>query len=196
MLSFPGPNSYGSVPAVSINNWIVIHQRTSTDSNFTNNWSDYKDGFGDLAESFWMGNEKVYLLTQNGSISYMLRVEMLSTGNQWRSAEYSSFSLDDESHNYTLHVDGYSGDAGDSLQYTGSSMTLCHDGMKFSTFDVNNDLYGNRNYGCSKHRGGGGWWFNACLMCCLTCDTPNYSWWTNPSNDVYLQISRMMIKYG
>jgi len=190
------PNGIDSTPAMSVNNWIVIHQRLSTDNSiFVQPFTNYSNGFGTITGDFWMGNEKVHLLTQTGSRPYMLRVEMLSTGHVWRSAEYTYFSLDDNSNSYTLHVSGYSGDAGDSLQFTGTSMTLYHNGMKFSTYDVTNDKYPNPSYGgCSSHRGSGGWWFNCCYQCCLTCDTYDYSWFTNPSNDVNLQVSRMMIK--
>jgi len=182
-------SSSGSIPALSLNNWIVVHQRLTTDhSLFNQSFSGYQNGFGTINGSFWMGNENIHLLTQTGSQPYKLRVEMLSTGNQWRSAEYSSFSLDDNTHKYTLHVNGYSGDAGDSLQYTGYGGTVFHNGQKFSTFDQ--DTINS----CAERFGNAGWWYKDCYMCCLTCNSAQYIWYTNPSNDVYLHISRMMIK--
>jgi len=189
------PNITDTIPAMSVNNWIVIHQRLSTDNSiFNETFSNYANGFGATNGSFWMGNEKVHLLTQTTSRPYMLRVEMLSTGHMWRSAEYTSFSLDDSSQFYTLHVSGYSGDAGDGLLYTGQNMVGYLDGMKFSTYDQSNDQCGSGS--CSQVNGNGGWWFNCCRWCCLTCDASgyNYVWMTNPSDDGDLQVSRMMIK--
>lgn len=42
--------------------------------NFNRDWSDYKNGFGDPAKEFWLGNENIYMLTNNED--YMLRVEL------------------------------------------------------------------------------------------------------------------------
>jgi len=124
----------------------------------------------------------------------MLRIEMLSlVESQWRSAEYSSFSMDDAAQYYTLHVSGYSGDAGDSVEYTGSFNGLNQNGMKFSMMDQDNDQ--NPIESCSQTIGNGGWWFKACYECCLNCAGSYFSWWTNPASDVSLQTSRMMIKY-
>jgi len=151
-------NISGTTPATSVNDWIVVHQRLSTDNSlFTQTFSNYANRFGTVNGSFWMGNEKVHLLTQTSSLPYMLQLEMLSTGNVWRSAEYTSFTLDDSSHFYTLHVSGYRGDAGDSLQFTGVGMAAYHNGMKFSTHDEDNS-----GYSCSQNVGNGGWWFNHC----------------------------------
>lgn len=70
-------------------------------------------------------------------------------------AQYDYFMVEDERDQYLLHVLGYSGDAGDSLTK--------HDGMKFSTIDVDNDSAGPKFPGgsCAK-RFSGAWWFYNC----------------------------------
>jgi len=191
MLSIP--NITGTIPRMSVNNWIIVHQRLSTDNSiFKETFANYANGFGAINGSFWMGNEKVHLLTQTTSRPYMLRFEMLSTGHVWRSAEYTSFSLDDSSNFYTLHVSGYTGDSGDGLLYTGENMACYLNGMKFSTYDQDNDKFVRGS--SSQISGNGGWWFNNCRFCCLTCDVKSYLWMTNPPNVGALQASRMMIK--
>lgn len=42
--------------------------------NFNRDWGDYKNGFGDPAKEFWLGNENIYMLTNNED--YILRVEL------------------------------------------------------------------------------------------------------------------------
>lgn len=42
--------------------------------NFNRDWTDYKNGFGDPAREFWLGNENIYMLTNNDD--YSLRVEL------------------------------------------------------------------------------------------------------------------------
>lgn len=42
--------------------------------NFNRDWSDYKNGFGDPAKEFWLGNENIYMLTNNEE--YILRIEL------------------------------------------------------------------------------------------------------------------------
>ena len=69
-------------------------------------------------------------------------------------ARYSVFSVDSESQKYKLTVGGYSGSAGDDFGY--------HNGMKFSSIDEDNDLYGGF---C-----GAGWWFHACSSTVLNGD--------------------------
>jgi len=46
--------------------------------NFTRNWTEYKNGFGDFTGSdFWIGNENMYAITNKPGMAYMLRVEVL-----------------------------------------------------------------------------------------------------------------------
>ena len=50
-------------------------------------------------------------------------------------AKYDHFSVNSEFHKYKLDIGKYSGNATDRLAY--------HNGMKFSTYDQDNDLWGN-----------------------------------------------------
>ena len=180
---------------MSVFDWIIIHQRLGYTFHWNLTWAHYKAGFGSIDADFWLGLEKVHLLTS--SQPYRLRVEVHERSTDlWYSAEYWSFKIGDELNTkYRLEVSEYSGDAGDSLQYegdwdgNGNYGFYYHNGMKFSTYDQDNDLSSGGN--CAPTRGGG-WWFNNCFWACLTCDQ-SYSEWDSLS-EVYPDNSRMMIK--
>lgn len=106
--------------------WILIQNRYDGSTEFFRTWSEYKDGFGNIAGEFWMGLEKIYELTSNRL--HELMIEMESFDGVHKYARYSTFGISDEASFYTLSMLGpYSGDADDSLAY--------HAGMKFSTFE-------------------------------------------------------------
>ncbi|KAK0076088.1 hypothetical protein PV326_011079 [Microctonus aethiopoides] len=81
--------------------------------NFNRDWADYKNGFGDPAREFWLGNENIYMLTNNED--YSLRVELEDFEGNKRYAQYSHFKIYSEGEYYKLEIDGYEGNAGDSL---------------------------------------------------------------------------------
>ena len=188
------PTQSAAVPVRSVFGWIIIHQHLGYIFNWNRSWADYKDGFGSIGAQFWLGLEKVHLLTS--SQPYRLRVELRSRSTKlWYSAEYWSFQIGDElNDSYRLQVDGYSGDAGDAFCYTGDSNGngnyghYLHNGMAFSTFDRDND---NNTINCASYRRGG-WWYNGCYWVCLTCNRSNHAWYSLPTFKVV--ISRMMIK--
>jgi len=190
------PTQSDAVPVMSVFGWILIHQHLGYTFDWQLPWDDYKDGFGSTGADFWLGLEKVHLLTS--SQPYRLRVEVQQKNtNLWFSAEYWSFQIGDELNDkYQLGVSRYSGDAGDSLQYEGDLNGnghfgyYNHNGMKFTTYDQDNDNSGTGN--CAPARGGG-WWYNHCFWACLTCNSANYAWDTLPSI-VHVVNSRMMIK--
>ena len=66
-------------------------------------------------------------------------------------ASYSTFYIDNSTTDYTLHVSGYSGTAGDSL--------VIHNLMNFTTKDNDNDQHGNTNCAVAFT---GAWWYNNC----------------------------------
>ena len=186
------PTLSDAVPVMSVFGWIVFHQHLGYSFDWNLPWADYKAGFGSIDADFWLGLEKVHLLIS--SQPYRLRVEMQEKSTDfWYSAEYWSFKIGDELNDkYRLEVAGYSGDAGDSLQYmddwygNGNFGTYNHNGMSFSTHDQDND---NSDGNCVTNRRGG-WWFNRCYWACLTCREEDYSW----DSFGFVVNSRMMIK--
>lgn len=108
----------------------------------------------------WIGNEVLHLLTNQKN--YRLRVEMTDWERNTAWAEYDYFMVDDESESYRLHVTGFRNDstAGDGL--------LKHNGMKFSTWDVDNDLAGKDFGGSCAKRFHGAWWYFKCYKSNLT----------------------------
>ena len=188
------PTQSDRVPVMSVFGWIIFNQHLGYLFNWQLPWADYKAGFGSIDADFWLGLEKVHLLTS--SQPYRLRVEVQARlTNLWYSAEYWSFKIGDELNTkYRLEVSGYSGDAGDSLQYEddwngdGRFGSYYHNGMKFTTYDQDNDLSLLDN--CASGRAGG-WWYNECFWACLSCGVSHYQWWTLED---YTVNSRMMIK--
>ena len=107
----------GSIPVISINNWIIWQHRVlSSGFDWNRTWDDYKTGFGSHDSlDYWLGLEKLHHLTTSGS--YRLRAEWQEAGTDyWFSMEYWLVYIDDEDANYTLHVSGYvHGDDGRAL---------------------------------------------------------------------------------
>lgn len=128
--------------------WIVIQRRKQNDIVFFRNWQFYKEGFGNMETDFYMGNDRIHQLTSQGD--YELRIT-LEKDEQEYIANYDTFSIDGEDNFYTLHIDGYTGTAGDAMAY--------HNGMPFSTSDKDNDLV--RRLNCATHQQGA-WWYKEC----------------------------------
>ncbi|KAJ2954541.1 hypothetical protein O0L34_g2825 [Tuta absoluta] len=135
--------------------WTVIHRRDDFGvpaENFNRDWSDYKNGFGDSSKEFWLGNENIYMLTNNDD--YMLRVELEDFDGNKRYAQYSHFKIYSEAEYYKLEIDGYEGNAGDSLNdpWYGSNNS------PFSTYNRDNDR---SSLNCASMLKGG-WWWKSC----------------------------------
>ena len=130
--------------------WEVFQRRMDGTKNFYRTMADYVKGFGDLNGEFWLGLNKINRLTNSGSTTKSLRVDLEDFDGNKRNAKYTTFRVLDSSREYQLFVSGYSGNAGDSLTY--------HSGMNFSTYDQDNDAY-NANCAVSFK---GAWWYKSC----------------------------------
>lgn len=135
--------------------WTIIQRRDDYGEpreNFNRDWADYKNGFGDPAREFWLGNENIYMLTNNED--YMLRVELEDFEGNKRYAQYSHFKIYSEGEYYKLEIDGYEGNAGDSLNdpWYGSNNS------PFSTYNRDNDR---SSLNCASMLKGG-WWWKSC----------------------------------
>uniref|UniRef100_A0A3Q2Q4S9 Si:ch211-203k16.3 n=1 Tax=Fundulus heteroclitus TaxID=8078 RepID=A0A3Q2Q4S9_FUNHE len=125
--------------------WTVIQRRVDGSVSFDRSWRDYRDGFGDLHSEFWLGNNHIHELSTQGD--YSLRIDLEDWSIQHKHALYQSFSVEDEEHQYRLHVSGFSGTLQDSFGWY-------HDKQHFSTPDTGNI--------CAEISHGG-WWYNQCF---------------------------------
>ena len=110
-------------------------------------------GFGDLHGEFWLGMEYLHQMAAYRNTS--LRVELTDWDGKKGFAEYLIFYVHNETDNYTLILDGYRGDIGDSLHY--------HSNHSFSTPDRDNDAWD----GNCAQQSAAGWWFNSCSYSAL-----------------------------
>ena len=68
------PTQSDPVTVMSVFDWIIIHQHLGKDFDWNLTWADYKVGFGSIDDNFWLGLEKMHLLTK--CQPYRLRVEV------------------------------------------------------------------------------------------------------------------------
>jgi len=115
---------------------VLIQQNINGSDFFNRSWAEFKVGFNDTDGNYWLGNDLLSQLTL--SRRYKLRFDLQLRNLSWYYAEYSSFSVYEESRNYELHVSVHWGNIGDAFSD--------HDGMMFTTYDRDNDQRTNRRY--------------------------------------------------
>jgi len=167
---------------------VLIQQNVNGSEFFNRSWAEFKVGFNDSRGNYWLGNDLLSQLTL--SRRYKLRVDFRLRNLSWYYAEYSEFNVSGESRNYTLHVFGYSGNAGDALTYY-------HDGMMFSTYDRDNDLLTTSDYrdNCARWNGGG-FWYRTCALCNVNTVRDrggNFRWSSSQTGPLLLQSTRMWL---
>jgi len=134
---------------------LLIQQNVDGSNFFNRSWAEFTVGFNDSRGNYWLGNELLSQLTLNGP--YKLKFDLQSRSNsKWYYAEYSTFIVLSHRSNYTLHVAGYSGNAG-------SDALIYQNGMMFTTYDRDNDL---SSANCAMYSGGG-FWYRTCAHCAV-----------------------------
>ena len=132
--------------------WMVIQRRLPNGTvNFTRNWREYEDGFGDLDGEFWYGLRNIYHLTTRDEVE--LRIDMVRKDNEdnltWT---YQTFQVASEVDKYRLTIGEGEGPGRDAM--------AIQNGMQFSTYDNDNDAYGD-NCGYLHQAG---WWYKRCYL--------------------------------
>ncbi|CAL4218660.1 unnamed protein product, partial [Meganyctiphanes norvegica] len=138
--------------------WTVFQRRDDFDSqlDFYKTFDEYAQGFGNVGTEFYLGNDIIHELTQQGVNE--LYIELTSFAGVTKYAHYDMFNVgprDDPNpyaiDYYQLTVGHFSGTAGDSLNY--------HNGYSFTTYDADHDTFPNGN--CADvHEGA--WWHGYC----------------------------------
>ena len=95
--------------------WTVFQRRVDNSTDFYRGWMDYKLGFGNLNNEFWLGNDNLHRIAAAGNMT--LRVDLEDFEGNVNFAEYSIFKVADASDKYQLLIGGYSGTAGDSMAF-------------------------------------------------------------------------------
>ena len=161
---------------------LLIQQRYHM-SGFKRSWNEYKRGFGDTRGNFWIGNDMLSYLTTNDNYTLRFDLQSRSTGN-WYYAEYSTFVVLPEAHNYKLQVAEYSSNAGyDSLKY--------HNGQMFSTYDRDNDPSKRHNFAAYFS---GGFWYNSYYWCGVNNGPADHFHWYYLPGGKDLQASRIWLQ--
>ncbi|XP_056265535.1 fibrinogen gamma chain [Pseudoliparis swirei] len=147
----------------------VIQRRRDGSEDFHKDWMQYKNGFGHLSPGdtteFWLGNEKIHLLTATTTMPTVLRIELVDWQGAKKYADYTMFRVGSESDMYRLtygyFLGGDAGDAFDGFDFgddPSDKFYTSHNGMQFSTVDKDNDKY----QGSCAQQDGSGWWMNRC----------------------------------
>ncbi|VDH97400.1 Hypothetical predicted protein [Mytilus galloprovincialis] len=164
--------------------WTVIQRRIDGSTDFYRGWSDYEQGFGRIDSEYWLGNTVIHTITS--SEKYELYIHLEDFDGKTAYAKYSTFNIEESKSNFMLHIHGYTGTAGDSLDY--------HNKMMFTTKDKDNDQWRNEN--CADYRKGA-WWYKYCIKSNLNGKYGNRNsgqiFWTKWTKES-LKSTRMMIK--
>ncbi|XP_034490318.1 ficolin-1-like [Drosophila innubila] len=144
--------------------------------------------FGVLGAEFFLGLDKIHALTAERSQELLVLLEDFE--GEERFELYDRFAIGDEDEQYILHTLGKAtGTAGDSLSE--------HRGMKFTTYDRDND---NSTGGNCAIYSTGAWWYNNCHKSNLAGKYKDNSWavginWSTYKGFLYsLKRAVMMIR--
>ncbi len=160
--------------------WTVIQRRLDGTLSFARGWDDYKAGFGQPDGEFWIGNDNLHYLTTQDN--YVLHLDMWDLENTHHVAKYDFFKVDEESTNYRLHIDGFTGNSTDALRYSNF--------MPFSTMDRDNDVSSTH---CAKFYTAG-WWYKHCHYCNLNGRYTVGVVWFNHNIDEWVQMRKTVMK--
>ncbi|KRG03018.1 fibrinogen-like protein 1 isoform X1 [Drosophila mojavensis] len=130
--------------------WTVIQRRQDGSVDFNRTMRDYRKGFGALDGEFFIGLDKLHLLTK--SRKHELYIYMKKFNDESRYARYSHFFIKGEEDSFKIKSLGnYTGDAGDAMA----------DNLykKFTTIDEDHDNWFTGN--CADFYAAG-WWFHNC----------------------------------
>ncbi|XP_071837857.1 uncharacterized protein [Apostichopus japonicus] len=137
--------------------WTVFQRRVNGSVDFYRNWTSYKEGFGQIVHEFWLGNDKLYYITNQEN--YQIRIDLVDREGTPHFAEYDSFRINDENDKYRLSAVGtYSGTAEvRNTRYNENALKYQFNSF-FSTYDQDND----KNTRHCTVVLQGAWWHNEC----------------------------------
>eukprot|EP00795_Rhopilema_esculentum_P011936 gene11936-2505_t len=110
--------------------WTVFQRRVNGSLSFEKTWQQYEKGFGDPSGNFWLGLEKIHLLTKAKNST--LRVDLINLTLEKGYAKYKQFGVGENQTGYKLDVENYEGNIGDGLA---ENFHAVFKGLKFVFFE-------------------------------------------------------------
>jgi len=153
----------GCIAPKDANGWILLMQRDYRAKNsFTaKKWNDYKNGFQEAGNAYWLGLQKMHEKTSKGKWEFAFVYQGGCKG-QNPCVVYNDFKVDSENTNFKL----YFGPKVKSQPKTFLGLDY-NNKMPFTTVDRENDAWSTDN--CAKYFGGGWWHGSGCFQVCPTC---------------------------
>ncbi|XP_066300522.1 fibrinogen-like protein 1 [Branchiostoma lanceolatum] len=88
--------------------WTVIQRRQDGSVDFFHRtWHDYSRGFGNLTGEFWLGNDNIHLLTNQGRYKLYIAFEKFDGNLSY--SEYACFRVENEQAKFKLHMGPHNG---------------------------------------------------------------------------------------
>ncbi|EAT41680.1 AAEL006702-PA [Aedes aegypti] len=178
--------------------WLVLQNRYDGSISFNRSWDEYRNGFGNTEQEYWLGLEKIHQVTMNQTHELLIVIENFTDFSAHEI--YSGFRVENEATNYTLRLSNeeysYHGTARDSF--------WVYRNEQFSTYDRINDK---SILDCSILTGSGHWHYD----CGTGYKSSNLNgefsravlggrrgmWWgTFGGQQFPLRKTRMMVKVG
>lgn len=127
---------------------------------FNKSMIEYINGFGDINSNHWLGLENIRKLTNQQKMS--VRIELFNSTDDFYMIEYDYFLVGPKNDHFKLAI-------GNKIYGSLISKFHLHNGMKFSTYDQDNDLDSSRN--CAENFGNG-WWYLDCFSAAINSISP------------------------
>ena len=168
--------------------WLVLLRRTNQFiQNFTREWNDYKEGFGDVRNEFWLGND--YLHEVTSCKKHLVLVYGQKKNGDKAISVYGSFAVANEENLYRMTYNKTLLKGIESFEFYNQNQDKSLYNVSFSSPDRDNDRVENTNCAAEK---GGGFWYSTCGNLHLL--RPMRIRWYTFNGDGGLQEAQIMIK--
>ncbi|XP_061170836.1 fibroleukin-like [Saccostrea echinata] len=84
--------------------WTAIQKRVNGSVSFYRTWAEYKNGFGDPEQDFWIGNDVIHQLTKGNDSSLYVSITLVNGRRLYEF--YDQFLVSCEMENYQLSLAG------------------------------------------------------------------------------------------
>ena len=139
--------------------WIAVQQRQVGSVDFYRNWTEYRNGFGDPATDYYLGNELIHQLTFGRQMQIAIMGQDFN--DELRILYFDGFYIENEQTGYKLHAGTFSTDSPSPESLAGN--WLEKDGVSFSTKDNDNDPIADTH--CAEYWNTAGWLTNCFTLC-------------------------------